>query len=193
MIYCFTLQYIDGIMEVKRDLERPEGLSGRDWQLWQAVLVLAKFLDGFKVVLPAQFVLDSGETRALAGLHARMETMAIERRQDKMDEEEERNPEYRILMTIWNYVCENPATDDFYPGSELRKAITDETGWEKFSNEQLSAMIFKKLHIATSRRTDKAKRRVNGVGNPQWHYRLDKVVMMNRAEKFFGKVLDVPS
>lgn len=194
MIYCFTLQYVDGIMEVKQSLERPEGLSGRDWQLWQAVFVLAKFLDGFGVVGDTTFLLDSGDTATLAGLYDRMVTMSLERKQDKMDEEEERNPEYRIMMTIWNYICEHPANDDFYPGAELRKAIIDETGWEKFSNEQLSAMIFKKLHIAISRQTDKTKRRILGTaGGPQWHYRLDKSLIISRAAKFFGKELVVPS
>lgn len=188
-LYCFSLQFIGDLAEMKQAVERPDGLSGRDWQLWQAVIVLAKLLDGFHAAQPVEALLDSGEAVTLNGLYDRMVTMAIERREYKAAIEEENNPEYRCLMALWAYVCEHPTTSDWYVGTDLCKAITDETGWEKFSSEQLSRLLFDRLHIARNRASDKKKRRIPGTVAPRWHYRLDRDLMRLQARRVFGKEL----
>lgn len=192
-LYCFGLQRISDILDVKESLVMPEdGLSGRDWQLWEGVFVMARLLDSLGAVVPEQYELNDGRTVTLDGLFDRMMTMAVERREYKIQQDEEADSDLRVLMALWRHCCEEASLDDWYQGSELCKAVTEDTGWEKFSTEALSKMIFDKLHIAANRKTDKRKSQVPGMKQRRWFYRLDRQVMMRVAKKVFGVCLIDP-
>lgn len=170
MLYCFSLEYIGDIAEAKSQTKRPDGLSGRDWELWQAVIVLAKFMDSFRTDQPS--------------LYDSMVKMAIERRNYKAERENEMNPQPRILGAIWEYIQQNPSHDDTYQSAELCAAIKEELGWEKYNTVALSRFIFEEAHIAKSRKTDRIKRRTTS--GPRWFYKIDPNLVIERARKMFG-------
>ncbi len=170
-LFCFSLEYIEGIIAAKAETTRPEGLSGRDWELWQPVLVLARFLDSFNEE---------------NNLYNRMVTMAIERRNYKQTLEEDLNPQQQILTAIYQFVNDtHQPTDGFYNGLDLRHSIQEELGWEKLpTDKQLSHRIFEELHIAKSRALDKERRPIGT--RKTGFYRLDKISIEERARTMFG-------
>jgi hypothetical protein len=190
MLYCFSLQHVEGIAETKAAVDRPDGLSGRDWQIWQAVLVLAQYLDGYGVVGPRIYHLNSGEDVSLDTLYGRMVTMALEKREYKLALDEEHSPELRMIQAIFTYLCENPAREDWYPSAALCKAVSDELGWEKpITAERLSRLLVDQTSIAKRSEAFHEKRWQAGIGKRTWHWRLDPATIRAQAEKLFGRDL----
>ncbi len=175
MLYCFSLEYIEGLAEAKDMVKRPEKLSGREWELWQPILALAKFLD------------DLG----LKSLYANMVDMAVERKADKDSVEEDSNTDRRILIAIWEHVKANPPDKDcaatkkwWYVGLSIRQEIKDDLGWERLPTDKVFAnYVFEELHIGI-RRVDKKRITQGTTKVPMYHLVPD--VINHQAKKMFG-------
>jgi DNA primase len=185
MLYCFSLEYIEQLSEAKKEVKRPDGLSGREWELWQGVITLAHFLDSLGIVEPEEFSLRDGTAKTLAGLEDRMVTMALERRNYRQALEAEMNPHVRILQIVWDFMQENPDSEHWYPAAPMIKLIREETGREKYSPEAFSHFVFENAHLAKDRSKDRVKRRSPG-SSPRWHYRLQPEVVVDQARRMFG-------
>ncbi|MBP6965735.1 MAG: hypothetical protein KBC96_15180 [Armatimonadetes bacterium] len=191
-LYCWALQEISNLLEVKDGLRRPKGLSGRDWQLWHGVFMIAALLDGYKAVAPADIETNSGEIKHTEGLLDRMHLMAEERKRSKIREEEEENQELRTLMAIWDYCCETATLDDWYQASEICEAVRSALGREKYSSTTLFHAMHNKLHIIDPER-DKDRRRIPGVkGGPKTVYRINRLTVQQVARESFGAELVDP-
>jgi hypothetical protein len=184
MLYCFSLENIEGIAEIKESIERVEELSGREWELWQPVLVLAKFLDSFNVVEKEEFQMVDGTSKTINSLLGRMVAMAINCRNYKIQLEEEINPQIKVLSAIWQYVTDNRAMDNLYSAKALQAMIKEEVGWERLSAATLSHFIFEDLHLCKDRSIDRPRVMVNG--KRVFYYRLLPEIIKERAKQMFG-------
>lgn len=186
MMYCFSLEYIAGISETKGESKRPEKLSGREWELWQPMLVLAQFLDAFQVVEGEDLEYPDSTKIRIDSLHERMAKMSVERKNYKADLEAEANPQSQILRILWQFVQSHRTTDDWYSGLELRQEIKDEMGWDKLPTDRaLGRIIFEELHIGTSRNKDK-KRDAGSTTHRGHKYYLVPALMLQRGRQMFG-------
>lgn len=191
MLYCFTLNHFDGIAETKANLPRPRGLVGRDWQIWQAVLVLAKYLDSFRVAAPRAYEMDDGAIVEAHTLFDRMLLMAKIKREYKLKVEEDTNQELRMMMGLWNYVCEHPEREDWYSTSRLCYGIMSELGWEKpISDTRLAKLLTEDLMIAKRTPEFHVRKWANELNKQQMHWRIDKAMMKEQAWKLYRKELE---
>lgn len=194
MLYCFSLEYISEIIEVKRELKPPDNLPGRDRELWFPVLVTAAFLDNYQVVEPEEFELSDGTSKTISSLYERMVTMAIERREYRKALEEDTTNDIRVMQAIWSYITENPDYEDFYSIGDLCNFVKEELGWDKYYSRSLTKYIFDTTKLA--------KRNSKNDRKDVWDYstgkkrkirkiRITRKIVQDRARQLFGIDLSV--
>ncbi|OPX85600.1 MAG: hypothetical protein A4E53_03397 [Pelotomaculum sp. PtaB.Bin104] len=126
-LYFFGLQYCNLIADVYRGYKNDE-LEDREEEIWAGVLVVAKIID--------------------QGLHDSLLSLAVENRNRKELREGLESTEAQVIMTLWNLVQENDFTKETFQGKywavdAIKKALTDQLGWEKISDKYLSNELIK--------------------------------------------------
>ena len=192
MLYCFALEYIPEIVEVKKHLVQPEGLPGRDWELWHPVLTTAAHFDTYNVVEPEEFLLSDGSTKTIESLFERMTTMAIERREYRIALEEDTQSEARIMQAIWDYIQENWQAGEMYFFREAHKWVKEALGWDSYSYKAFSAYVFDTAKLVSRTNPDDRTEQwftVDGKRKKALMIRLQSKMIQERAKQLFGKVL----
>ena len=156
-LYCFSLEHVGGLAETKKTLKHPDNLPGRDWELWHPILNTAAFLDNFDVCDPEEFVLSDGSRKTITSLYERMATMAVERREYRIAQEEDMTNEPKIFRAIWQFINDEFISDEWYSTKDICDFIKDDLGWDKYSIQAFSRLIFDTTKLA-NRKSDKIAR-----------------------------------
>jgi len=126
-LYFFGLQYCNLVADVYRGYKNNE-LEDREAEIWAGVLVVAKIID--------------------QELHDSLLSLAVENRNRKELREGLESTEAQVIMTLWNLVQENDFTKETFLGKYwsmdlIKKALLEQLGWEKITNNYLSNELVK--------------------------------------------------
>jgi DNA primase catalytic core len=184
-LYVLIMQHHQEIYDIYSKMDEDDRLKDREEELWGPMLTIAEFIDRHRLIKDPS--LPAGEL-----YFEKMFSLAMDSQRHKMEDEEEENPDIKILIGVIDFIKnpdnlplldESDQPTELYSADDLCRVLQDLLGWEKLSKYHVGR-VMKKLQVIKGKEDKQYVHTGTGNAKKPLYYRLRRSVIADIATRY---------